>query len=229
MQGPNEYAIEAIKEDIESLGIKRFIFKSDQEPAILALKERVTEALGKKYEVIPEESPVGDHQANGEIENAIKELEKQIRVLKLALEQKMQLVLQDDHPLMSWIPQHAGFLLSRFQVAANGKTAYERLKGKAYRRELVDFGERVLFMPVVHGGRMNKLETKWSHGRFCGIRPKSSESLIMTPEGVVKARTMRRPPLPDRWNHDDWEELKGLPWAWKPVRIRMPGSSPIPV
>ena len=29
-KGPNEYAIEAIKEDIESLGIKRFIFKSDQ-------------------------------------------------------------------------------------------------------------------------------------------------------------------------------------------------------
>ena len=47
------------------------------------------ETLGKKYEVIPEESPVGDHQANGEIENAIKELEKQIRILKLALEQKM--------------------------------------------------------------------------------------------------------------------------------------------
>ena len=67
-KGPNEYAIQAIIEDIESLGIKLFIFKSDQEPAILSLKERVIETLGKKYEVIPEEPPVGDHQANGEIE-----------------------------------------------------------------------------------------------------------------------------------------------------------------
>ena len=44
-KGPNEYtidsSIEAVKEDIESLGVKRFIFKSDQEPAILALKERM--------------------------------------------------------------------------------------------------------------------------------------------------------------------------------------------
>ena len=159
-KGPSEYAIEAIVEDIESLGIKRFIFKSDQEPAILALKERIIEALGKKYEVIPEESPVGDHQANGEIENCIKELEKQIRILKLGLEQKMQLVLKDDHLLMSWIPEYAGFLLSRFQVAADGKTPYERIKGKSYRRELVDFGERVMFMPVSHGGKMNKLESK---------------------------------------------------------------------
>ena len=52
---------------------------------------------------------------------------------------------------MAWIPQHAGFLLSRFQVSKDGKTAYERLKGKAYRGELVDFGERVTFMPVVLG------------------------------------------------------------------------------
>ena len=127
-KGPNEYTIEAVKEDIENLGVKRFIFKSDQEPAILALKERIIEVLGSKYEVLPEESPVGDHQANGEIDNAIKELEKQIRVLKIGLEQKIQKVLKDDHPIMAWIPEYAGFLLSRFQVAADGKTPHERLK-----------------------------------------------------------------------------------------------------
>ena len=45
-------------------------------------------------------------------------------------------------------------------MASDGKTAHERLKGKAYRRELVDFAEKVLFMPVVLGGKMNKLESK---------------------------------------------------------------------
>ena len=79
-KGPNEYAIDQVKEDIESMGIRRLIFKTDQEPAIIALRERIIEALGSKVEVIPEESPVNDHQVNGEIENAIKELEKQIRV-----------------------------------------------------------------------------------------------------------------------------------------------------
>ena len=86
----------------EYRGLRRFVFKSDQEPSILALKNRVVETLGKKCEVILEESPVDDHQANGEIENCIKELEKQIRVLKLGLEQKMQLTLKDDHPMMAW-------------------------------------------------------------------------------------------------------------------------------
>ena len=179
--------------------------------------------------MIEEESPVGDHQANGEIENAIKELEKQIRVLKDSVERKSQLVIKDDHPIMAWIPQHAGFLLSRFQVSSDGKTAYERLKGKAYRRPLVDFAERVLFMPIVHGGRLNKLDIKWEPGRFVGIRPRSDEALMMTERGIEKARSIRRLPATDRWGTDDWENLRGLPWAWKPERPRLPGTSPIPV
>ena len=119
------------------------------------------------------------------------------------------------------------FLLSRFQVAADGKTAYERLKGKSYRRELVDYGEQVMFMPVVHGGNLNKLETKWSFGRFCGIRPRTNEMYIMTPDGIMKSRNVRRLPEPDRWKQDDWENLMGLPH--KPVRQKLPGSAPIPI
>ena len=136
------------------------------------------EAIGTKVEIIEEESPVGDHQANGEIENAIKELEKQISVLKDSVKRKMQGVIKDDHPVMAWIPQHAGFLLSRFQVSKEGKTAYEKFKGEAYRGVLVDFAERVTFMPVVLGGKISKLESKWEPGRFIGIRPKSREKLI---------------------------------------------------
>ena len=54
-----------VKQDIESMGIRRMTFKTDQEPAIVALRERIVGDLGKNVEVIDEESPVGDHQGNG--------------------------------------------------------------------------------------------------------------------------------------------------------------------
>ena len=85
-KGQNEHAIEQVCEDIHSMGIRPMIFKTDQEPAIMALEERIRESIGKAVEVIPEESPVDDHPATGEIENAITELEKQIRVLKSSVE-----------------------------------------------------------------------------------------------------------------------------------------------
>ena len=84
-------------------------------------------------------------------------------------------------------------------------------------------------MPIVHGGRLNKLEIKLEPGRFIGIRPRSDEALIMTERGIEKARSLRRLPPTDRRTPEDWEDLKGFPWAWKPEKPRLPGMSPIPV
>ena len=78
-KGPEPYAVRRLGQDITRvLGMSKCI-KSDQEPAIKSLISEVR----KEYQIdlAEEESGVGDSQANGEIENAIKELEKQIRVL----------------------------------------------------------------------------------------------------------------------------------------------------
>ena len=37
--------------------------------------------------------------------------------------------------------EYAGFLLTRFEVGKDGKTACERIKGKAARVQGMDFGE----------------------------------------------------------------------------------------
>ena len=55
------------------------------------------------------------------------------------------------------------------------------MKGKSFLRELVDYGEKAMFTPVAHGGKMNKLESRMSFGRFWGSRPKSNEAMIMAP------------------------------------------------
>ena len=68
-----------------------------------------------------------------------------------------------------------------------------------------------------------------SFGRFCGIRPRSNEVLIMTTEGILIARNVRRLPEPDRWTQDGWEDLKGLPWAHKPVKQKLPSAAPSPI
>ena len=70
-KGPNEYAISRVANEIRNLGYNKIIFKSDQEPAIKALKNKVKEEM-TDVEIIMEESPVGDHKSNGEIENAIR-------------------------------------------------------------------------------------------------------------------------------------------------------------
>ena len=41
---------------------------------------------------------------------------------------------------MCWMVEHAADVLSKYEVSADGRTAYERMKGKACHQELVEFG-----------------------------------------------------------------------------------------
>ncbi len=70
-KGKNSYARERVSKNVRMLGHKRLIFKTDQEPAILDLKNQV-KALTED-DLVPEESPVGESQNNGEIERSMQQ------------------------------------------------------------------------------------------------------------------------------------------------------------
>ena len=59
--------------------------------------------------------------------------------------------------MMTWLIQHAADCLSKYQVGEDGKTAYERLKGKKFSRAVVEFGEKVHFKKSAKGQSDNKL------------------------------------------------------------------------
>jgi hypothetical protein len=75
----NNYAIKRLSQEINVLGHKRLILKSDQEQAILALKGAVKRE--RKEDMTLEEPLVGEHQSNGEIERAVREVQGKNRYL----------------------------------------------------------------------------------------------------------------------------------------------------
>ena len=130
-----------------------------------------------------------------------------------------------EHPTMAFLVEHAGRLMSRYQVGRDGRTAYELHAGKPYRRQLVEFGERV--------SRQAKLDPKWQDGAFIGIRDRSDEMLIMTTSGVYKTRNVRRRPESERWDFEFLMTLKGMPWNPNPAAGEMaadalPADTPVP-
>ena len=81
------YAVKFAAAFLKNLGYRKVVLKSDGEHSIMALKEAA--AREAAIESVPEESPPADHQANGLVENAIREVRRQIRVLRSALEEKV--------------------------------------------------------------------------------------------------------------------------------------------
>ena len=93
-------------------------------PALLALKAQTAEKL-PHVQLVPQESPVGEHQSNGVIECAIREISRTARVLKSATEARYGRTLGERDPLLAWMVQHSAAFNSRYAVAADGRTAWE--------------------------------------------------------------------------------------------------------
>ena len=64
----SDYIVSAVCRDLDSLPHGKLIFKTDQEPATLALQEQVK--ARREAETLLEKSPVAEHQSNGDVERA---------------------------------------------------------------------------------------------------------------------------------------------------------------
>ena len=131
-KGADEYAVERLKQDLGLLGYKRIVLKSDQEPAILALKAEVKRT--SDIEIVPEMSPVGDSQSNGRAERAVRTMKGQFRTMKEALDSRYKDRIPASHAVLSWMPRHSAASVTRYQVGKDGKTAYERLNERSSKR-----------------------------------------------------------------------------------------------
>ena len=78
------------RELIRTYGYHTICLRSDQEPAIMAMKEAVTrEVQGAGINIQMSESPVDEHQSKGIIENAVREVQEQVRTMRLAFGEKI--------------------------------------------------------------------------------------------------------------------------------------------
>ena len=219
-----EYPIRQLNNCICLLGHSKIVLKSDGEPAIVALAEAV-KAKAKQVDIHLEQSITGDSASNGEIENANKLIQNQIRTMFDALKLRYKVEIPSDHPILKWLILHAGALLTRFMVGNDGKTAFERERGKKYRRSLPEFGETVHYMPLRRKeSKRNKLDPRLKDGIFLGIREANDEMFIGTELGVVRTNTIYRRPEIERWNGEFMLKITGVPW--KPIPSLPSASEP---
>ena len=184
--------------DLGGGGNTELLMKCDQENA---LNDLVREIKRKRVgPTITEHSKVKDSQSNGAIERAIQSVEGMVRTLKLSLESKIGVTIPANHPIMTWLVEHGAETLNRFHVGADGRTPFERTKGKKFHGASFEFGQVVMHRHAgkVQGGSM---EARWSSGVFLGIKPTSDEYMIAMEDGsIVQARSIMAKMKSESWN-----------------------------
>ena len=117
-------------------------------------------------------------------------------------------------------------LVSRYLVGRDGRTGYERRKGRKCRLPVVPFGEVVWYREVRHGKQQReKGESEMKDGVWLGHANQTNEILIGTPEGVIRVYDVKRKEEGARWEADRIRQVKGTPRQPNPKK---PGSE-IPV
>ena len=166
---------------------------------------------------------MGDHQANGEAGAAVRDVERQVRVLKLSLESKLGFQLEDSDPVLAWLPRHAADVINRYRVGVDGKTPEQRRTGKVWRKPALEYGERVFFREALGGAtRKNALAVVTQEGRYIGHHGRSGALLVLTSEGVKRGTSFRRVPSSEKWIKEGWGKLRGLPWEIQARAPRVP-------
>ena len=136
-----------------------------------------------------------------------------IRTLKDHVEDKIGETLTETDAMLLWIIDYAGTLITRSKIGTDGRTAYQRLKGKSPSNQVAVIGEKVLYMPVKKGGkRMNKLAPKFKYGIWLGISNMTSESIVGTSGGIFTARAVWRLEASRRWDAEMIKSTVGTPW-----------------
>ena len=200
---------------IRELGIGHLdiVAKSDQEPSIKKLVEDVGRSRGAGAgRWITEFSPVGSSASNGVVERGIQSVQGQIRTLKDGLESRWKREISAVECVVPWIVEWSAHVLNRFEVGKDGKTSYERCKGKPARHLGIEFGEAVLWRRKLAGGALGKLSSAWSNGVILGVKGLSGEVIVSDTSGVYKSRTVHRKPIGDRWDVESSNLIQYVPW-----------------
>ena len=159
-----QWLIRDLHEELKSWGHHggeggHVIFKSDNEPAIVEVREALARHHGGK--VVTDRPPKLESQSNGTVEEAGKTIREFALIFKDVIESKTNMKIDGSMPIAPWMVRWAAMNISRYQVGTDGMTAFERRRGRKCNIPVLCFGEKVWYKKRDRPKDQQKSEPKW--------------------------------------------------------------------
>ena len=199
----------------DGIGHNKMVLKANQELAITDLQktneEKRTKAFNEilvhiksirgmedeieigTFPMVIENFPVGESQSNGAVENAIRRVQGQIRIVKIATEEAKGKKIPADPAVWQWLVEHCADTFNRYRVGTDGATPYKRIKGRESGVPIAAFGEKVHYhLPKKQMFIMDEMIPAWSKGILLGLLWMGNEYIIGTIHVVLRAHSITR-------------------------------------
>ena len=173
------------------------VVQSDQEEHLISLLKSTAAKLENNITV--RQSPGYPSQSQGSVERFHRTLMGQVRTLKAQLETNYDISITSQRPIIPWLVRHAVYLLNRYATHADGNTSFYRRWNKEHRTPLCEFGEAVLYQ-LPHAKDLPKLDNRFLPAIWLGKDTATGETLLGIATKVVRSRTIKRQPMPEKYN-----------------------------
>ena len=148
---------------IDQLGHNRVTLRCDNEPAIEALPREIAQVVKKGVRLCQRDrqwekvSPTGSSSF----------VDGQARTLMAELEHRLGGQSPPDARILCWLVEFAAYLMNRCDSGSDGKTPLHGLHGRKDNTPILEFGEKMLYMPAKpasgeSGSRGSTLECLWA-------------------------------------------------------------------
>ena len=233
-KGPsNEYCVKTLVDFVVNLGYGRVLIKCDQENSVRALRlEAASRIRPLNIDVAFEDAQRGISQSNSIVEIQVKLVKGLTRSLIHFTNERHGVVLAASSDMMAWAVCHAAFLLNRGERSSDGRTPFELLRGRPYRKALPVFGDKIQWMEL--GKKLSTAKMRYFDGIFVGARDRSDELFVSTPNGTHRCRAVRRlDPLASA-DKEFLLSVRGTPWEpltqseARPRQVRVDTASLVP-
>ena len=210
-KGHDPFVERVVRSGLESFGLMSdLIIQTDKEHGPMDVMRRV--AAMRKSRMQLRRTPKGSSASNAFVERMHQTLEAMVRTMKEVIESKCGVKLRSDGPLITWMIRHASWLVTRFSVGEDGRTAFQRQHNVPYSGKVLAFGSKVEAKINDQEMKRSKFDTTFVTGVYLGRAIESDEHCVGTKRGVVSVRTVRPYDADNIWNATVIGEMKGTPW-----------------
>eukprot|EP00971_Amphidinium_carterae_P104207 2063755-Amphidinium_carterae.2 len=234
-----EYMVGQVVDFCSQLGYGAVELRCDGELATIALQHKVQDIrLQKGFRTVLSTGKLRDSASMGCAEAAVRWWRAKLKTLKYHVQEKYAIEVDRSFEIWSWLCRHAAWLTSRYKLRADGLTSHFAAFGASYTGDVVPFSETVLAkLPLSSGSkqtignkRIPKHMTSWVKGIWVGKSDSNDDHIILTKDGVVRARTIRRLVSSSSYDKDVFKAAIGQPfdalcipqWLREPKPVAIP-------
>ena len=206
------HAVGWLVDQLRRLGQGKCVLQAYGEPAQRTFLKDVLDEVARTCDigVASAHSPPHDHQCNGGVEKAVRDVKDQVRVMMCALTRRIGPV-STSWPIFDWLVMWAADLITGAQVGQDGMTAYRRMRGRSWDPRLAEFAEQVMARRP-RARIQGDVEPRWDQVTYLGSWWGSAEHWVADADGTArKVRTIRRMPQAERWKPESVAHVTGLP------------------